>query len=147
MTAMILIADDDPDILELITALLTEEGFHTVGFSDGLAALHHIRAQRPAVAIIDMAMPVMDGRELIERLRQEPGPPLPVIAMSAAFHPSSIQPLEVEAFLTKPFDLEELLEHVQYFSCHQSTLQSSSSDHRDNAYSLITAPHRLAGEL
>lgn len=137
MTATILIADDDPDILELITALLTEEGFHVVGFTDGLAALHHIRAQRPAVAIIDMAMPVMDGRELIERLRQEPGPPLPIIAMSAAFHPSSIQPLEVEAYLTKPFDLEELLEHVQYFSCHQSAPTAPGADDSDGAYSLI----------
>src|SRR5690349_20670353 len=137
MTATILIADDDPDILELITALLTEEGFHTVGFNDGLAALHHIRAQRPAVAIIDMAMPVMDGRELIERLRQEPGPPVPVIAMSAAFHPSSIQPIEVDAYLTKPFDLEELLGHVQYFSSHQSALPSSNSDTSTDTYSLI----------
>lgn len=138
MTATILIADDDPDILELINALLTEEGFHTVGFNDGLAALHYIRAQRPAVAIIDMAMPVMDGRELIERVRQEPGPPLPIIAMSAAFHPSSIQPLEVDAYLTKPFDLEELLEQVHYFSCHQSTLISPSADDSEDTYSLIS---------
>ena len=138
MTATILIADDDPDILELISALLTEEGFHTVGFNDGLAALQHIRAQRPAVAIIDMAMPVMDGRELIERLRQEPGPPVPVIAMSAAFHPSSIQPIEVDAYLTKPFDLEELLGHVQYFSSHQNALPSSSTDTSEDTYSLIS---------
>ncbi len=138
MTATILIADDDPDILELITALLTEEGFHTVGFNDGLAALQHIRAQRPAVAIIDMAMPVMDGRELIERLRQEPGPPVPVIAMSAAFHPSSIQPIEVDAYLTKPFDLEELLGHVQYFSSQQSALPSSSTGTSEDTYSLIS---------
>lgn len=144
MTATILIADDDPDILELITALLTEEGFHTVGFNDGLAALHHIRAKRPAVAIIDLAMPVMDGRELIERLRQEPGPPLPVIAMSAAFHSSSLQPLEVEAYLTKPFDLEELLEQVNYFSCHQSALISSSSDKSEDAHSLISVRQSVA---
>jgi CheY-like chemotaxis protein len=147
MPATILIADDDPDILELITALLTEEGFQTVGFNDGLAALHHIRAQRPAVAIIDMAMPVMDGRELIERLRQEPGPQLPVIAMSAAFHPSSIQPLEVEAYLTKPFDLEELLEQVNYFSCHQNTPNPSSTDTSNDAYSLTITRQSAADGL
>src|SRR5579885_2359315 len=138
MTAMVLIADDDPDMLDLLSALLTEEGFQTVAVSDSLAALHIIRTQRPTLAIIDMAMPVMDGRELIERLRQEPGPPVPVIAMSAAFHPSSIQPIEVDAYLTKPFDLEELLGHVQYFSSQQSALPSSSTDTSEDTYSLIS---------
>lgn len=113
MPATVLIADDDPDVLDLITALLDQEGFQTVVFSDGLAALHAIRTQRPALAIIDLAMPVLDGRELIERLRKEPGEPLPVIAMSASLNAPPPDLLQADAYLAKPFDLEELLEHVK----------------------------------
>lgn len=116
MPATVLIADDDPDILDLITALLDQEGFQTVTFSDGLAALHTIRTQRPALAIIDLAMPVLDGRELIERLRKEPGEPLPVIAMSASLNEPPPDLLQADAYLAKPFDLEELLEHVKYLA-------------------------------
>ncbi len=138
MTATVLLADDDPDILELLTALLTEEGFHVVAFSDGLAALHHMRVQRPDIAIIDLAMPVMDGRELIERLRSEPGPPVPVIAMSASLYSSTAEMLDADAYLTKPFDLEELLAEVQHFtrqSEHQGTPGTADT------FSLIAARH------
>jgi DNA-binding response OmpR family regulator len=120
MPGPVLIADDDPDILELLTALLTEEGFQTVVCGDGLAALHLIRTRRPALAIIDLGMPLMNGYELIERLRAEPGEPFPVIAMSAAMYEPSLDQLQVDAYLAKPFDLEELLEHVKYLTSHQS---------------------------
>ncbi len=140
MTATVLIADDDPDILELITALLTEEGFHTIAFSDGLAALHHIRTQHPQVAIIDLAMPVMDGRELIEHVRSEPGPPIPIIAMSATISPASAEQLETDAYLTKPFDLEELLEQVKYLAHRQSGEQNTAQT--TDQFSLISARQR-----
>ncbi len=128
MTAMVLIADDDPDMLDLLSALLTEEGFQTVAVSDSLAALHIIRTQRPTLAIIDLALPVMDGRELIERLRQEPGPPLPIIATTAAPFPDPNEPLEVDAYLIKPFDLEELLDHVTYLASQQKPASSRAGD-------------------
>ena len=119
MSATVLIADDDPDILELLSALLTEEGFQVAAFSDGLAALHALRAERPSVAIIDLMMPMMDGRELIEQLRKEPGPPVPVIAMSASLSSATAEMLDADVYLTKPFDLEELLAQVSYFSSRQ----------------------------
>jgi DNA-binding response OmpR family regulator len=140
MTATVLLADDDPDILELLSALLTEEGFHVVAFSDGLAALHHIRAQHPDVAIIDLAMPVMDGRELIKRLRSEPGPSVPVIAMSASLYPSTAEILDADAYLTKPFDLEELLAEVQHFT-RQSEHQNPPGT--ADPFSLIAARRSL----
>ena len=102
MTATILIVDDDPDILDLISALLGEEGFQTATYSDGLAALQAVRAQRPALAIIDLSLPIMDGQELIERLRQEPGEPVPVIAMSAAIYAPHPDQLQVEPILPSP---------------------------------------------
>jgi len=124
MIATVLVADDDPDILDLITALLAEEGFQTVACSDGLEALHYVRVQRPALVIVDLAMPVMDGRELIKRLRKEPGPPLPIIAMSATIYAPPSEELQVDAYLTKPFDLEELLEYAHALSSQGSVIDT-----------------------
>jgi CheY-like chemotaxis protein len=116
MPNTILIADDDPDILEVITALLTQEGYHTVACRNGLKALQQIDTQRPALAIIDLSMPVMDGKELIQRIRQDPGPYLPVILMTASIHLPAPEALQADAYLAKPFDLEELLTHVLTFA-------------------------------
>ena len=116
MAALILIADDDPDVLELISALLEEEGFQTVTCRDGLEALHAITIHRPALAIIDLAMPIMTGYELIERLRAALGQPFPMIAISSAMYAPPPDQLQVDAYLAKPFDLEELLAHVTYLA-------------------------------
>src|SRR5215472_12133083 len=116
MQATVLIADDDPDILDLISALLTQEGFQTVLCSNGLVALQRIQAQRPALAIVDLFMPVMSGRELIQHVRDAPGSHLPILLMSAS---SSLPPsdlLQADAYLAEPFDLEELLEYVTLFT-------------------------------
>ena len=119
MAAMILIVDDDPDVLELISALLDEEGYQTITCSDGLAALQAISAHRPTLAIIDLAMPIMTGYELIERLREAPGQPLPIIAISSAMYAPAPDQLQANAYLAKPFDLEELLAHVTYLAQQQ----------------------------
>ncbi len=116
MPTTILVADDDPDILEVITVLLTQEGYQTVACSNGLKALQQIDAQRPALAIIDLSMPLMDGSELIQHIRRQPGPPLPVILMTAFINSTALDALQVDAYLAKPFDLEELLAHVQTFA-------------------------------
>jgi two-component system response regulator MprA len=112
MPPTILVADDDPDILEVITTLLTQEGYQTIACANGLLALQQIALQRPALAIIDLSMPVMDGKEVILHLHQAPGPRLPVILMSASIYLPAQEKLQVEAYLAKPFDLEELLFHV-----------------------------------
>ena len=144
MIARVLIADNDPDILELISALLNEEGFETIAFTDGLAALHAIRTERPAVAIIDLAMPVMDGWELIRRLRSEPGKRVPVIAMSAAMYEPPQDLLQVDAYLSKPFDLEELLEYVQDLAFRADRMVRTSADGEPTLLPLrhsIPGPH------
>ncbi|HEY7127993.1 MAG TPA: response regulator [Ktedonobacterales bacterium] len=116
MPTTILVADDDPDILEVITVLLTQEGYQIVACSNGLKALQQIDVQRPALAIIDLSMPVMDGSELIQRIRRQPGPQLPIILMTAFINLTMLEALQVDAYLAKPFDLEELLTHVQIFA-------------------------------
>lgn len=140
MTKTVLIADDDPDILDLIGALLAEEGFQTLAFTDGLAALHAIRTERPALAIIDLAMPVMDGWELIQRLRDEPGERLPIIAMSASMYAPPEDQLQVDAYLSKPFDLEELVEHVRHLACSND---EPGRQHFDEQSSLVPLRHRV----
>jgi two-component system response regulator MtrA len=119
MGALVLVVDDDPDVLELISALLDAEGFQTLTCRDGLAALQAITTRRPALAIIDLALPILTSRELIERLRKALGQPLPLIAISSAMYAPPPDLLQVDAYLAKPFDLEELLAHVTYLAQRQ----------------------------
>ncbi len=128
MAAIVLIVDDDPDVLELISALLNEEGFQTVTCRDGLAALQAFTTRRPALAIIDLAMPIMTGYELIERLRTAPGQPLPIIAISSAMYAPAPDRLQVDDYLAKPFDLEELLAHVIYLAQRQYEPETPGSE-------------------
>lgn len=140
MPATVLIVDDDPDMLDLLSALLTEEGFQTIAVRDGVAALHVIRTRRPTLAIIDLTMPVMDGRELIERVRQEPGPPLPIIAVSATLPSGTNEHIEADACLTTPLDLEEVLEHITYLTSQQPGPPALNAD---DQFSLISAGQSL----
>jgi DNA-binding response OmpR family regulator len=126
MAAKVVIVDDDPDVLELISALLDEEGYQTIICSDGLAALQAINTHRPALAIIDLTMPIMTGYDLIERLRDMPGQPLPIIAISSAMYAPSPDQLQVDAYLSKPFDLEELLAQVTYLAHRHSESAAAS---------------------
>jgi two-component system OmpR family response regulator len=142
MTTRVLIADNDPDILDLISALLNEEGFETIAFTDGLAALHAIQTERPTLAIIDLALPVIDGPELIQRLRQELGEYLPVIAISAAIYTPPQDLLQADAYVSKPFDLEELLDHVKALASRKNAPDGQSVEAQP---SLLPLKHSIPG--
>jgi DNA-binding response OmpR family regulator len=70
-SAVVLIADDDPDILSLVSLRLKKSGFGVVTAADGEEALRAVREHRPELAIVDVRMPKMDGLELIRRIRAD----------------------------------------------------------------------------
>ncbi len=104
----ILVADDDPAIVELLEFLLEDEGYEVLRASDGLQALAAIRCERPQLVITDNMMPGLSGRDLVARLRVERHP-VPIILMSAA--PCDTMPPRT-LFLSKPFHLEQVLAAV-----------------------------------
>jgi DNA-binding response OmpR family regulator len=76
----ILVIDDDPKDLKIIERALTERGYRPVCLEEGEAGLHAVRAELPALVILDLLMPGMDGFEFLHRLRREAwGQRLPVL--------------------------------------------------------------------
>jgi CheY-like chemotaxis protein len=105
----ILVVDDEPLIRDVLVTVLRDEGYAVVTADDGLAALEVVRQQAPALVLMDVMMPRMDGRMAFRAMRNHaPGDGLPVILMSAMAHPADLDP-EIAAFLRKPVDLEDLL--------------------------------------
>ncbi len=117
----ILIADDDPDILEGITAVLESKPYRLATAKDGLECMQRIREETPDLLILDMMMPRMDGFAVILELRSDPQyAGLPVIILTTVVEDAAYRRYELEtgaameaqAYIEKPASPEELLRHV-----------------------------------
>ena len=110
----ILVVDDDPDILKLISMRLAAAGYNTATASNGVEAMSAISLHRPDLVISDLRMPAMDGMALLEAVHNA-HPTLPVIILTAhGSIPDAVRATQrgVFGFLTKPFDSQELLQQV-----------------------------------
>jgi CheY-like chemotaxis protein len=113
----VLVVDDDDVIRQLITVNLELEGFEVIPAVDGQDALDKVKDARPEVITLDVMMPRVDGWEAAARLRADPETAhIKVILLSARAQESDIQRGErigVDAYLTKPFDPDELIDVVR----------------------------------
>jgi DNA-binding response OmpR family regulator len=115
MSAVVLLVDDDARILRTVGAGLRLEGFEVVPASGGRAALAAVERIDPAVMLLDMAMPDLDGLEVLRRLRAA-GHDLPVCVLSARDEIGDrVAGLEAGAddYVVKPFALEEVVARLQ----------------------------------
>lgn len=117
MGMTVLIVDDEPDITDLLTADLREAGFDVVSVNGGYDALRYIMAGEADVVLSDIAMPDMDGCELLARSK-EIRPELPVILMTGfGYDPNHVLirscKAGVDGVLYKPFAIEELLDMLK----------------------------------
>jgi CheY-like chemotaxis protein len=116
MSARVLCADDDDDILALVSLRLGRAGYEVVTASDGAAALAAAREQLPAVAVLDMMMPRMTGLEVVaEMKRDEALRDVRVVILSARVQESDVQSglaAGADAYLIKPFKFDELVSLV-----------------------------------
>jgi CheY-like chemotaxis protein len=111
---MVLLVEDDPDIRDIVQDVLEAEGYDVVPASHGRQALEFLNDVRntepPALVILDMMMPLVDGRHVLEAIRSdETLSSVPVVVMSAVAHE---KPLGAAAFLRKPFSLDTLFDAV-----------------------------------
>lgn len=107
----ILIVDDEAGMRELLKDALKLAGFETQAASDGMSALTLLRSYSPDIMIIDINMPLMDGFELVERLRKT-GNEVPVLMLSARADRVDVTrglTLGADDYVVKPFGLEELV--------------------------------------
>jgi len=114
---LILVADDDADILQLVSLRLEQVGYEVVRASNGADALRLARERRPALCILDVQMPGMTGYEAVEHLRAEAElDRLPIILLTASVQERDMaKGFEAGAddVLRKPFNPRELQERIQ----------------------------------
>lgn len=114
---LVLVADDDPDILALVTFRLERAGYAVVGANDGEQALQLALEQPPDLVVLDVMMPKLDGYEVTTRLRQnERTRRIPIILLTARVQEADIaRGFEVGAddYVKKPFSPQELGARVQ----------------------------------
>ena len=117
MGKTVLLVDDDDDIREPFALLLEEEGYAVEVAPNGKAAWEALEGGlRPDVILLDMMMPVMTGKELIERLRASPHWGTPVIVITAG---RDALPTDAPlSLLHKPIALNELLAVIERMSAH-----------------------------
>lgn len=111
----ILIADDEPALRALLRTNLSFEGFETLTASNGEEALKVIREEAPDVVLLDVMMPVMDGWQVLEELSRSQNRHARVILVTAkASAEAQLQGWELgcDEYLTKPFDLDVMIERI-----------------------------------
>jgi diguanylate cyclase (GGDEF)-like protein len=87
--AEILIVDDDPDVRTFVRAVLESDGHQVTEAASGQEAIQRLRIRRPALVLLDVMMPAMDGFAVVHAIKREPGPFVPVILLTALDDPAS----------------------------------------------------------
>jgi two-component system phosphate regulon response regulator PhoB len=117
MKAKILVVDDEPDVLDLVTYNLTQAGFQTLTAADGAEALRKARSTAPDLIVLDLMLPELDGLEVCKLLRRDSKTSaIPIIMLTArAGEMDRIVGLELGAvdYVPKPFSPRELVLRVK----------------------------------
>jgi CheY-like chemotaxis protein len=113
---LVLIADDDEDILALVRATIERSGHEVMAVGDGAAALSAMAERRPDLAVLDIAMPELDGLEVLRRLRADDATrDLPVILLTAQAQAADVErgfATGASAYVRKPFSPRDLATRV-----------------------------------
>lgn len=114
----ILMADDEPDVLEIMAKRIKAAGYDVITATDGQEAWDKIVAEDPDVIILDVTMPKLDGFVVLKRLRENPPSKKwqPVIIVSAREELADIQQgftLEADHYLTKPCNMDDVLKGIR----------------------------------
>lgn len=112
----ILVVDDESSVVEVVSLYLRREGFNVRVARNGRDALTAIQQQPPALVVLDVMLPQLDGLEIIRRLRDNPATDVPVIMLTARSQETDrIYGLELGAddYVTKPFSPAELVSRVK----------------------------------
>jgi CheY-like chemotaxis protein len=114
---LVIVADDEADIVDLLSILLDRAGYEVMAARDGARALELAREHQPRLCILDGTMPRMAGFEVLEKLRRDESTAnVPVLILTATVEEEreirrhGVQP---DSFLRKPFDSEHLLAEVE----------------------------------
>lgn len=110
----ILVVDDESNMRFLLRMVFETEGFEVAEAHHGAAALERMKEEQPDLIVTDLMMPVMNGRDLVGRLREDPETSkIPVVVISSS---RNVEVAGADAAVRKPFDLDALLDTVRSLS-------------------------------
>lgn len=114
--ARIMVIEDDPDLMRLLTHTLKSAGFNVIQAYGGEDALRKVKVQRPDLLLTDLAMPAMSGVEIIHQVKSNPGTSdIPCVAVTAYTWDNIAQAANqvgCDSFIPKPFNSVRLLQEV-----------------------------------
>jgi two-component system, OmpR family, response regulator ResD len=137
----ILVVDDETSVVEVVSLYLKREGFQVRTAADGRQALDAISERPPALVVLDLMLPQVDGLAILRRLRQETKAGIPVIMLTARSQEiDRIYGLELGAddYITKPFSPAELVARVKAVLRRSQAETATPRDERPLQYGHIT---------
>ncbi|MCW2243273.1 response regulator transcription factor [Azospirillum canadense] len=121
MPLRVLVVDDEPPIRRFLRTSLTAQGYDVTEAEDGAKALEEMRRRTPDLLVLDLGLPVIDGLEVIRRLRSD-GVTAPIIVLSSRVDEAGkVEALDLGAddYVTKPFGMDELLARIRTAMRHR----------------------------
>src|ERR671930_2097979 len=110
----VLVVDDDEGIRELVAMALSSAGYDVMSAPDGAAALELLATSQPAVILLDLLMPKVDGWEFARLYEERPRPHVPIIVLTAAYDVHArAAGIKAKAYLAKPFRLADLVACIE----------------------------------
>ena len=110
----VIVLEDDPAIGNMLSTLLTVEGFRPILMVDGREGLELARAIRPALITLDLSLPTLDGFQVLNQIDDDTDVRTPVIIVSAyTDRLTAAHRARVSAILTKPFEIDTLLNCIR----------------------------------
>ena len=110
----ILVIDDDDAVCEVLREALSDEGYAVATVPHGAAALELVKHHQPAVIILDLRMPIMDGWSFAEQYRRQVKPAATLILLSALKDiEGSAKRIGAAAYIQKPFELSDVFAKIE----------------------------------
>lgn len=123
MTLRVLVVEDDPDSLELMTYLFRAFGHEALGAASGDTALDVASATSPDLILCDLRLPGMDGFELLSKIKADPGlKSIPVVAVTAYAMPGDkerVMSAGFDGYVSKPIDPQSFVREAEAFSARR----------------------------
>lgn len=114
--ALILVAEDQPDILEMMRIYLEMEGYSVIEARNGREAVIKVLEDKPDLVFMDIAMPIIDGVEAIKMIREVPeAASVPIVALSAygSFYATAARDAGCNLLIRKPVELDSLASIIE----------------------------------